>query len=276
MSPHPEDYSFGYTYAGGSPPASQEVFLVRADGAAQYVAGHSWPKQPPFDEIGVYRRKLADGEWDELSRRIELAHQNRSQFVEPRYADTGVESLFAWSGHELWRVSWDPEALSGAPGALITQVRKLIADLRQHPLSTLQVALEAENTELRLRLSNRGTLPFVFYGFGNASLDKGAELRLQFCDPEELKLSTSRSPIQLVRQPPLAGRYLAEAVNDEMHVEPGQSLVVTVTHRDAIIQRQPGALYALIHLFWKIGGFEAEEAVEEGWLMPQPLLVSGE
>jgi len=276
MSSRPEYFSFGYTYAGGSPPSSHEVVLVRPDRKAQYIAGHSWPKQPPFDEIGVYQRTLTNDEWAELNRLIGLAYQNRSQIREPRYADTGVESFSAWLDKELWRVSWNPNEVSGALADLLSAVRNLITDMRRYPLSTLQAALTVEDTELRLRLSNRGTLPFVFYGFGEGLSDRASELRLQICDQEALKVSRTRSPIQLLRQPPLVGHYLTEGAAGETHVGPGESLVVTVSRQDSILPRQSGVLYALLHLYWKIAGLEAEASVGEGWLMPQPLPILGE
>jgi hypothetical protein len=242
----------------------------------QYIAGNPWPRQPPFNEIGVYQRTLSSTEWTEFSRRIEVAYEHRSKDVENRHLDAGVESIFAWLDKELWRVAWNPKAPPSTYTPLIDDVRELIKGLRQHPLSVLHVVLVIENGELRLQFSNRGKLPFVFYGFGNKSLNERAELRLQFQGGEELKLSNFLSPIQLLRQPPLFSNRLVEPTKEEIFLGSGESLAVSVERLRAVLRPMPGVLYGLVHLFWRSGGLAQQTTTEEGWLMPPPLEVLGD
>src|SRR5262249_5206465 len=154
--------------------------------------------------------------------------QNQLEIARPRYTDSGVESLFAEINNAPWEVSWDPDEPSNSLRDLIAYVRNLISDLRQHPLSTLKVELETESSELQLHFSNRGTLPFEFYGFGSAASDRQVQLRLQFCSEEELALSRSRSPIQLLRQPPLIDQHLPGAANGEIQIDPGEAQVMSI------------------------------------------------
>jgi hypothetical protein len=273
---NPENYLFGYSYTGGMPPASLEVLVIGKDGSAQYVAGHPWPKQPPFDEIGIYQRPLRKSE---LAGLLEVAAAVRRNVAPGRPdmlpADSGMETFFAPQADGIWRASWDPLEPPAGLVEPIQRMRALIADLRAHPLSALRAGLVRPDSasglsEVQLKLSNRGARRFAFSGFG-AATDRPAELRLQFCDPEELALSNSRSPIQLFRSDPLEG---VPSTAEELVLGPGEETLLALKDEDGFLQRhdgRAGKLYGLLRVLWKVEGFE--DYVEEGWLMTAPLEV---
>ena len=275
---NPENYLFGYSYMGGMPPASLEVLVIGKDGLAQYVAGHPWPKQPPFDEIGIYQRQLSK---DELAGLMATVVTTRSSAapgqVEVLPADSAMETFFAPQTDGVWRASWDPLEPPAGLVEIVHSLRSLIADLRARPLSSIRAGLVRPKvgsglSEIRLKLSNRGERPFAFHGFG-AATNQPAELRLQFCGPEELALSNSRSPIQLFRSKPFPG--VASTPAGMVLVGPGEELVIAMEDEGGFLRshdRQPGKLFGLLRVSWKVEGFE--DYVEEGWLMPEPVELS--
>lgn len=273
---NPENYLFGYSYTGGIPPASMEVLVVGKDGLAQYVAGHPWPKQPPFDEIGIYQRKLSK---DELANLLEMAAAAHREVTAGRPdrlpADSGTETFFVPQQDGVWRTSWNPLEPPTDLVVLVGRMRALISDLREHPLSCLRVCLVWSGTgkrpaEILLKLSNRGSRPFALIG-SSASADEQAELHLEFCGPKELSLSKSRSPIELFR---------SELLDDfpdtgkELVIEPGEETILPLKQGESYLQShvgQEGLLFGLLRIQWKVESFD--DYVEEGWLMPTPLEV---
>jgi hypothetical protein len=271
---NPENYLFGYSYTGGLPPASMEVLVIGKNGLAQYVAGHPWPKQPPFDEIGIYQRQLSK---EGLASLQGMAATARRDFPagEPKglSPDSGTETFFVPQTEGVWRASWNPLEPPTGLVELIRRMRALISELRGHPLSSLHACLIQPETgmqtsELWLKLSNRGERPFAFAGFG-APAGERAELRLQYCDQEELNSSRSRSPLQLIQSNPLEGIMDA---SQELVIGPGEETTLTLKDSNGFLQRrerQFGMLFGLLRVQWKVDGFE--DYVEEGWLMPAPL-----
>lgn len=275
---NPENYLFGYSYMGGMPPASLEVLVIGKDGLAQYVAGHPWPKQPPFDEIGIYQRQLSKDELAGLMATVVTARSAAApEQVEVLPADSAMETFFAPQTDGVWRASWDPLEPPAGLAEIVHSLRSLIADLRARPLSSIRAGLVRPDTgsglsEIRLKVSNRGERPFAFQGFG-AATNQSAELRLQFCGPEELALSNSRSPMQLFRSKPFPG--VASTPAGMVLVGPGEELVIAMEDEGGFLRnhdRQPGKLFGLLRVSWKVEGFE--DYIEEGWLMPEPLELS--
>ncbi len=276
---NPENYLYGYSYRGGMPPASLEVLAVGKDGLAQYIAGHPWPKQPPFDEIGIYQRELGKADLNDLLRIVaEARHSDTSGPAELHPADSGTEVAFAGGDGQPWRASWNPLEPPTGLKKLLDRTRALIADLREHPLSTLSVRLgvvEAEALEsglpgLQLRFSNRSPRPFTFFGFDSRS-GQPAELRLQFCRLEELDATRCRSPIQLMQAAPIE---VLQSGAEPVLVGPGEETSIQVSLPEGLVRRgnEPaGLLFGLLHLFWQVEGIDGY--VEEGWLMPEPLEV---
>jgi hypothetical protein len=274
---NPENYRFGYFYAGGRPPASLEVLLVDRDKVARYVAGHPWPKQPPYDEVGIYQRKLGDQEWCSLEDAIVAAHPEGARIGDaPRTMDAGLESLFAPTDEGLWRATWNPSEPPTVLARLMRMVRSMISELRAHPLCTLQISLEymPSNSQIYLRLFNKGKAPFEFTGFGKTSKGNG-EIRVQFVADEERGQSPHQSPIQLLRLSPISVDQLDGVAVGEMLIEPGQTVLLALKESGSILRqlRRGGVFHALIHIFWKAPGFPIESELEEGWLMPEPLEV---
>lgn len=272
---NPENYRFGYLYAGGRPPASLEALLVSQEGMAQYIAGHTWPKQPPFDEIGIYQRKLEDQEWRELSKVITIAYHEGAHIGDaPRTADSGLESLFATADDGLWRARWNPSEPPTVLANLLKKARSTISELRTHPLSTLQASLEytPSDSQVHLRLFNRGKVPFTFTGFGKTPKGCG-EIRAQFVADEERTQSSHQSPIQLLSLLPVSIDQLIGIADGEMLIEPGQATILTLKESIPGHSSHSGVFRALIHIFWKVSGFQFGSELEEGWLMPEPLEV---
>lgn len=149
-----------YGVGGGAPPASSELLTVDSSGAATYVTGHPWPMQPPFDEIGTYAGPVGTDDADELT---ELLHRLRGRGGEisaaPGYADAGLESLTVDWGDEQLDVVWSPPRRPQPLDGVAIALRRLVAGLRDHPVSVLR----AVRDDGCLRLENRGAEAFTLH-----------------------------------------------------------------------------------------------------------------
>ena len=272
-----------YCYSGGAPPPSLEELTVWEDGMAQYLAGHPWPKQPPFDEIGLYRRALAAEEWQPLERTLDAAAERGAQPTEAlRYADSGLESLRArLAGGEyaaLWTAARAPDELVPVRAA----VRQLISALRKHPFSTIHAALvlAAPGRSLdaaRLRLHNRGVVAFSFYGL-SAPEEHRIEVRLQSRAVDQAAPSRPTSPIRLLAVEPTAAiaSQAPPSISDaQVSLNPGESVSVELSVDAAcadVRSRQGGlVLDSLVRVCFRRVTLEGQTIVEQGWLTPEPV-----
>jgi hypothetical protein len=227
-----------YRYGGGRPPASFEVLEVDESGAASYIAGNPWPKQPPFDEIGAYRGDTDAGPLLELA---EAALAGGA--TAPWSADSGVESV------ELDGASagWDPEDPSASAAAFVRAAREAIARLRESPVAAAHAELVAGGSGIVV--DNRGTEPLEVAD-GHAYVERREEVA-----------QGGPSPLRLARRPPLELALPGS-------LAPGSSIELPLE----VAEGEGRLLTALVGMSWKPPIDPGEGGGRlEGWILAQPV-----
>ena len=223
---------------GGRPPQSHEVLLVPPDGDGWYLTGMPWPRQPPFDEIGVYRAELgADG----YERLAALAAGVIAEPAPPRgHADAGGESV-RWDGA---RASWRPGERSPAAEAFADAAREAITAARDRPIAVAR----AEMAGQRVSLTNRGdhALPVA-----------DGEIRAGWGPADH-----APSPLRLASAAAVAIALPAE-------LAPGASLDIPLPAAGPVEDEDLATPYALVSLRWR-PQVPGERDELEGWMIAGP------
>jgi len=268
----PDAPLFSYAYNGGSPPPTREALLIFPDQTGQYLAGHTWPRHPPFDEIGIYQKTFSAEQWRKVQEVLETTSasidDSARKFGE---ADGVFETLTITSPGVARQQSWGADQPPDRFRPLLEKIYRLIDYLREHPFSTLRAELEFDanarsndQSPFRFRLTNRGILPFEIDGQEADAI----QARILFRSAEEIRESSSprRSPIQLLRVPP------ARTLVEERKIAAGSSQLISVLDSETLLPplNQRGTIYSLLRVFWRIAGLEHRTPVQEGWLMPEP------
>jgi hypothetical protein len=209
--------------SGGSPPQTQELLRVYADGRTVALIGTSWPTDTPMDEAGVYQMMLPSAEVDALMAWLaehQIVHLD-SEYG-PRRADSGVTSVMLPVGVKEKRIRWGtfadvPEALT----ELQNRLRRLMAKVRRFPVQAFQVALELASDQMIVgqefpitaKFTNHGSLP-VRVSLVSRSDDATSALRLYAAQSNEVNPSAA---------PPQAIIHRARQVNwtDKSSIPPG-------------------------------------------------------
>jgi hypothetical protein len=269
-----QHFPFLYSYSGGMTPESLEVFWVRADGLAEYVAGNPWPRQPPFDEIGHYRSVLTAEERDQLNQlALEIQGDPPLATASARSLDAGVEFFRAQVDERIIEAEWSPTRAPAGHQALARHVRRLIAKTHNTPLSALQAGMVwlNDSNRIRLTLQNRGSEPFIFYDAQHAGQDVRFQVRVRQVTVDES--SHPPNPLILAHLKPVPSINAPGWPPDpdgKTSLQPGTSLCLEF-HPGTPLPIAGETLECLVRInFWRATP-EGEDLLEQGWVLPAPL-----
>jgi len=276
-----ESLPFVYSFSGGMPPETLEVFWVGPEGIGEYVTSNSWPYQPPFDEVGHYRVQLTKSEREELARLSDAAGRARAETPEVlESADAGVESFRTVKMGSVVEARWSPTRTPSGYLPLAGSVRRLITRTRHFPVSTLWGRWDEASTpteQLVLKFTNRGTEPFRLYDFERADEDSRIQVRARYAPARPGGEASSPNPLALLRPEPLKVRNPQDwnpSADGDIILEPGRTLQLEIPRTAPAspqVASQAATLQGLIRLnFWRPGA-EGENLLEQGWLIPEPL-----
>jgi hypothetical protein len=233
-----EEVTLRFRAGGGRPPSSHEVLLVEDGGEAWYLTGLPWPRQPPFDEIGAYRRDVgaeAAGRLGDLARAVLAAPP-----APDGPADAGLESV-RLEGAEA---DWSPRRRPDAAEPFVEEARAVIAAVRERPWAAVQGVLGGGRLELR----NRGLEPLAV---------EGIELRAGWGRSER-----APSPLRLAERPSVE-------LDLPPRLEPGATADFELPSPGEPEDDEYDRVYALAHLRWRppVAG-EGDRL--DGWIVAGP------
>lgn len=265
---------FLYSYTGGKPPETLEVFWLHPDGVAEYVTGNSWPQQPPFDEVGHYRAVLAAEDCDALNR-LAVAAQCEATETLRRPPDSGLEFFRANCGKKNIEAEWVSSSVPARYQALARHIRQCIFRTRQTPWSTLRVAIGhwQGGETIGLTMQNRGRDPFVFYGLEPADETLRLRVRVRTVSVDGGRQPAPPNPLLLAHLKPVALSNSTDWEPDadgKILLGSGKTLRIEI-HPDALRSFAAGILECLVQIsFWR-GTPEGGSLLETGWAMPAPI-----
>lgn len=274
---------FLYNYSGGMPPVSLEELYIEKDRLVHYLIGNSWPKQPPFDEIGTYEWRLDEEVFSHFQAELTaICQKGKTNIIQKIHADSGVESFEAMLGNRHCEFEWNPSEPPEELLPVIDIVRTFISELREHPLSTLHVKVEdfhlSKNLKcLRFALLNKGKEPFIFYDFDYRNPETRVQVRVKCRNLNDASVGKSMTPIQLIGSDPVSiqkSGNLPVSSGGQITLTPQECIMIDVPMSTACSELDKRdrsySLFALVRVCFQHKYME-KVSIEEGWLMPEPV-----